>query len=403
MRAEATQRRLRHFRRSADGEEGEEKNEHERDDVVVGKAGIAKVEERPIVGGLCRRRPRDHRHRRDGVAGRRCAGKRRDGRSVGEHRFIAVEDVQDRLRPEGRAEHRIDLRHQPGLAVVVVQNEDPVRTQVISNGLEGFDREQERLEPQVSRGTDERERIRQREDDHVVVLGRGSQECPAVVDIPAHARVGVWPQGMLVHADLLDCRVYLDGIDVLGPVLQSHRDIVAGPGPDDQHVVVGTPGEPLVYLEVRLVGWLAGPHGLMGNAVDGYAGRRQPGRVQALVQVDSVIGRPRGARASLKQREIQHSDDGDAADRRPRAEPGAEAEEQQEDRHHCEPGERRSPQRRQDGKAGDTGHRTQDVEGICLERRLALEERTQRQRQSRHHRCNQDKDHGQHDVVRVGR
>ncbi len=61
--------------------------------------------------------------------------------------MVAI-DVDQRWRAEGIVEHARQLRHQPVVAVVVVENEDAVIAEMVTNTREGLLREQERFEPE---------------------------------------------------------------------------------------------------------------------------------------------------------------------------------------------------------------------------------------------------------------
>ena len=83
--------------------------------------------------------------------------------------------------------------------------------------------------------------------------------------------------------------------------------------------------------------------------------------------------------------------------------PSASGKERDEHGHHREPDQRVRAQRRQDREAGDAGHRADDVDGVRLERRHALEQRAERQGQRGHHRRDQDDHEWQDQEVDVGR
>ena len=77
------------------------------------------------------------------------------------------------------------------------------------------------------------------------------QERAAVVDVPGHPRVVVGLVGVLLHADLQDPRVDVDRVDMVGALAQRDRDVGAGAGADDQHVVERVAGRPLVGRPVN--------------------------------------------------------------------------------------------------------------------------------------------------------
>ena len=96
---------------------------------------------------------------------------------------------------------------QPVFAIVVVHREDAVGTEVVVGLLDRLAREEIRLQPQLARPAHERERVREREEDEVVLPVGAREEGAPVVDVRRHARVGVRLIGVLLDADLLDARV----------------------------------------------------------------------------------------------------------------------------------------------------------------------------------------------------
>ena len=228
VRAEAAQRRPGHGRRAGHGQQGEEQHEAERDQVVrldrSACAGRGTASRRSPASAWFADRPEAGSTLSPGGGPPFSAATAGPSASDG---LDFLEGAQDRRRAEGRLEHRIELGHQPRLAVVVVEDEDAVGGQVVAHRLEGLDGEQERLEPDVAGGADEGQRVGQGEDDQVVLLVGGAQEGPAVVDVARDPRIVVGMQGVMRHADLLDGRVDLDGVDVAGAVAERDRDVVA--------------------------------------------------------------------------------------------------------------------------------------------------------------------------------
>ena len=108
--------------------------------------------------------------------------------------------------PNASVNMRVDLRDEPFLAVVVVDDEHAVGGQVVAHRLERLLGEQERLEPDVRGRADEGQRVRQREDDEVVLLVRVAQERAAVVDVDGDPRILVRVVRVEVDAELLDLR-----------------------------------------------------------------------------------------------------------------------------------------------------------------------------------------------------
>ena len=112
-----------------------------------------------------------------------------DQRTGGEDRLPRVVHPHDRWRVEGVGQHRVDLRDQPLLAVVVVEHEYARRGQVVSHGLECLLGEQERLEADVRGRADEGQRVGQGEDHQVVLLVRAAEERAAVVLVAGDPRI----------------------------------------------------------------------------------------------------------------------------------------------------------------------------------------------------------------------
>ena len=145
----------------------------------------------------------------------------------------------------------------------------PSGRQVVPDLVECLRREEERLEAEVRRGADQRQRIGQGEDHEVVLARAAPQERPPVVVDPGHARIVVRPVRVVADTDLLDLRVDLDRVDMLGAVLERHRDVRAGAGPDDQHALERPLREPAIDLLVERVDRAVDrPHRLVRDPVD---------------------------------------------------------------------------------------------------------------------------------------
>ncbi len=119
----------------------------------------------------------------------------------------------------GRVERPGQAIDQPLLAVVVVHGERAIGLQVGARLLHRLAREQVALEPKRGLAADERQRVGQREQDQVVLLVGPLEERPPVVDVDADARVVVGSLGVTLGADLLQPRIDLDRVDVLGALL----------------------------------------------------------------------------------------------------------------------------------------------------------------------------------------
>ncbi len=120
--------------------------------------------------------------------------------------------------------------------VVVVHGERAARGQVIADGPHRVQREEVALQAQPALPRDERQRVRQREQDQVVPLVRPLQERATVVDVHAHPRVLIGMVRMQVAPQPLQDGIDLDGVHVTGAVRERERHVVPAPGPDDQDI-----------------------------------------------------------------------------------------------------------------------------------------------------------------------
>ena len=109
----------------------------------------------------------------------------------------------------------------------------PSRRQLVAHIVEGLRGEQERLEAQVRRGADERQRIGQGEDDEVVLARslRRRNARPSSM-MRRDPRIVVRTVRVVADADLLDLRVDLDGIDMArAPCFSATATSVPDPAP----------------------------------------------------------------------------------------------------------------------------------------------------------------------------
>ena len=138
---------------------------------------------------------RGRRHRR-----RRSARQRRRRTSTALDSTLVVSTAKCPTRPMRVDARRVPVHlveragqaiDQPRLAVEVVHREDPARRQVRLRRLHRSRREQVALETQRRLARDERERVRQREQDQVVALVRALEERAAVGDVHVDPRIVV--------------------------------------------------------------------------------------------------------------------------------------------------------------------------------------------------------------------
>ena len=221
-----------------------------------GDRRLPEVEEGPGVRGHRRGRVRLHDLRACGHAERPG-----QARPVGEHGRVeraAPVAGDDRRPPEGVLEHAAEPVREPRAPVEVVEHHDPVGRQVGPDVVERLLGEQEGLEANVAGRRQQRERVRLRHHDQVVLLVRRAQERPPVVDDPRDARILVGAHPVSVDAELQDRRVDLDGVHMTIAARDGHRHVVARARADDQRVVERVVGVPIVDLRIedaqRLVG-----------------------------------------------------------------------------------------------------------------------------------------------------
>ncbi len=264
--------------------------------------------------------------------------------------------------------------------------------------------EEERLEAQRRLLADQGQRVGQGEDDEVVLLVGVAQECTAVVDVGADTRVVVGPVRVAGLADLEQLWVDLDGVDMTRAVVQRQRDVRAAARSDDEHLGIGPVGEPAVDLLVELLDALLPDRmqRLVGDAVDRDVNQAFARREGA----DAVVGRPDVVRVScgLLEDEHDHCDqrtDIDEGEPRPAA--TAEFESDHQPDGNREPDQRIRAQSGQQAERGDAGERADDVDGVRLEWRHALEQRTEWQGQGRQQRSDEADDERQDQEVLVRR
>ena len=247
--------------------------------------------------------------------------------------------------------------------------------QVLAHGCQRFLREQERLEPDLRGTADQRQRVRQCEKNEVVLAVRAFEECPPVIRVHLHPLVGVRPVGVLLHADLENSRVDVDGIDMAGLFAQRDRHVGSGPRSDDQNVIEGISGQPKIGRPVNCFALLQlplrGGHQLVGHAVD--ADDEHVRLRGDFLGHDLVVGRPAyaGSQRLLQQLADQHQ--------RPCAshEPaGRGGQHQIEDESDEPPDHRRRMQKAQCRERADAEKRSDQIVAVRRQRRQFAETAT---------------------------
>ena len=127
---------------------------------------------------------------------------------------------------------------QPVLAVVVVHREGAAGLEVVLGGLEGLLGEQVALQPQLrlapATRVSESGSAKMMRSYFLSVRSRNAR--PSLMWTVTRGSWYGW-SGFICFADLGDPRVDLHRVDVLGALGQRQRDVGAGAGADDEHVV----------------------------------------------------------------------------------------------------------------------------------------------------------------------
>jgi len=279
----------------------------------------------------------------------------------------------------------VDLVERAGVAVeqerlvVVVHREGPARLQVTAHLAHRLRREEVVLEPQARLPGEQRQRVREREEDQVVFAVGALDERAPVVHVRVDARVLVRMIRVVAPPEVLELRVDLDRVDPPRSLRERDRDVVAVPGADDQHVVQRPPGEMPVREEVEaldLLQRLDRVRRLVRDVVDGdderpvRADAGDRGLARRVDGGDLVVRRPALVRRGGLDRE--QCDDADQGGCLPPAQPPAQqpCEDGRRDR---PPRDRRQAQERERGEADDPGDAAEDVEPVRLERAEAHE------------------------------
>jgi len=143
------------------------------------------------------------------------------------------------------------------------------------------------LKPQRGLPGHKGQRVREGEQDHVVPAARLLQEGPAVVDVNGDPGTLVGVVGVQVRAQLIQLRIDLHRVDVLGAHVEGVRDVVAGPGPDYEDIIQRVAGGAHVRYRVGLAHLPDWDDVLMRDPVRG-----DDIPVPRLRVRDAVVGRP---------------------------------------------------------------------------------------------------------------
>src|SRR5229473_352376 len=145
-----------------------------------------------------------------------------------DERFLVVEGV---------SHHISQFPHQPVLAVVVVEDHQPVTGQPCPCCLQRILSQQKAFKTQAGVTRGEGERIGQGEDNQVILLGRVLQEVAAIIDDNLHTWVLVGMIRMELDTKVLDCRINLHRCDRIDAIGFGNSDIRPGSCTEDQCVV----------------------------------------------------------------------------------------------------------------------------------------------------------------------
>jgi hypothetical protein len=214
---------------------GREQHKSERDEVAGRDRRLMEVEERAVVDGRLYDftvpwipsllAPED---------GRIAA---RDEHAQSHIAAPTVADVQAGTGAEDLREGPREPIGQPALTVVVVDREGPVGFEMIGSGLEGFASEQVTLQPHRGLATEQRQRVRQGEDDEIVTVVTPLEERPAIIDEPMDPRIGVRSLRVETLTDLHQLRVDLHRIHAGSTLAQRNGYVVPVPRADDEHAL----------------------------------------------------------------------------------------------------------------------------------------------------------------------
>src|SRR5229473_3146261 len=101
--------------------------------------------------------------------------------------------------------------------------------------------EQKTLETDIAVTAVQYQRVDQRIDNQIVLPVSRAEKVAAIIQMDLNPRILIRLVGMVLPPQAINCRVDLDGVDVLGPPLQRPADIITGTCSDYQHVREGRP------------------------------------------------------------------------------------------------------------------------------------------------------------------
>ena len=253
--------------------------------------------------------------------------------------------------------------------------------------------------------------IKQAVDDGVEMLAGLAQEAAGVVDHAVGARVLVNALGMKLVAQMEDGRVDLDGGDAFRRMPQCGGHVVAGAGPDDQHVA--RPGLQAIgeVVILRCLGIALTDGDGVRRAVEDIlveavihldAGRGQDVGFGGQAQRDNLVGRVKCLLAAIAHQALANEDTGQAGHGDGQGAAVADDERRQEGQCDAHPHRGAGPGQGQQEKQADAEQAAEQVEGVALDARQAFHEPAGQLAQGDKHDGVQDEDQGQEGVALDG-
>src|SRR5947207_4948635 len=168
---------------------------------------------------------------------------------------------------ESMPHHVCQFVKQPICTVEVIEDQQAVLGEMRSGRGNGVLCQQEALQAQAGVTGSERERIGQREDDQVVMLGRILQEVAPIIHDLLHSWIAIRVVRVELLPELQDQRVDLHSSNRLDAVGQRRSGIGSAASAEDECVVKRTTREKLVDAPVEGLLVLPGDHRLMTSRV----------------------------------------------------------------------------------------------------------------------------------------